>query len=107
MVEDLGGDAEQQAETILARLHTLSQQLNAAAGEIYFAAAKSKNPQGGKEYLRTMLSKKAALEFTKLTKSLTVVAGAAANAIFDATGLHLRQVPFTPERVKAAMAPRA
>lgn len=28
MVEDLGGDAEQQAETILARLHTLSQQLN-------------------------------------------------------------------------------
>ncbi|WIM98300.1 N-acetylglucosamine/diacetylchitobiose ABC transporter substrate-binding protein [Actinoplanes oblitus] len=51
--------------------------INAAAGEIYFAAAKSKNPQGGKEYLRTMLSKKAALEFTKLTKSLTVVAGAA------------------------------
>ncbi|MFI1987848.1 N-acetylglucosamine/diacetylchitobiose ABC transporter substrate-binding protein [Actinoplanes sp. NPDC020271] len=51
--------------------------INAAAGEIYFAAAKSKNPQGGKEYLRTMLSKEAALEFTKLTKSLTVVAGAA------------------------------
>ncbi|WP_249998042.1 N-acetylglucosamine/diacetylchitobiose ABC transporter substrate-binding protein [Actinoplanes sp. M2I2] len=51
--------------------------INAAAGEIYFAAAKGKNPQGGKEYLRTMLSKEAALEFTKLTKSLTVVAGAA------------------------------
>jgi N-acetylglucosamine transport system substrate-binding protein len=51
--------------------------INAAAGEIYFAAAKGKNPQGGKEYLRTMLSKQAALEFTKLTKSLTVVAGAA------------------------------
>ncbi|BCY06829.1 N-acetylglucosamine/diacetylchitobiose ABC transporter substrate-binding protein [Actinoplanes sp. L3-i22] len=51
--------------------------INAAAGEIYFAAAKSKNPQGGKEYLRTMLSKAAALEFTKLTKSLTVVSGAA------------------------------
>jgi N-acetylglucosamine transport system substrate-binding protein len=51
--------------------------INAAAGEIYFAAAKSKNPQGGKEYLRTMLSKEAALGFTKLTKSLTVVAGAA------------------------------
>ena len=50
--------------------------INAAAGEIYFAAAKSKNPQGGKEYLRTMLSKEAALGFTKLTKSLTVVAGA-------------------------------
>jgi N-acetylglucosamine transport system substrate-binding protein len=52
--------------------------INAAAGEIYFAAAKGKNPQGGKEYLRTMLSKEAALGFTKLTKSLTVVAGAAA-----------------------------
>ena len=51
--------------------------INAAAGEIYFAAAKAKNPQGGKEYLRTMLSKEAALEFTKLTKSLTVVSGAA------------------------------
>ncbi|MEU4236373.1 N-acetylglucosamine/diacetylchitobiose ABC transporter substrate-binding protein [Actinoplanes sp. NPDC026619] len=50
--------------------------INAAAGEIYFAAAKGKNPQGGKEYLRAMLSKEAALGFTKLTKSLTVVAGA-------------------------------
>ncbi|MBG0563673.1 N-acetylglucosamine/diacetylchitobiose ABC transporter substrate-binding protein [Actinoplanes aureus] len=51
--------------------------INAAAGEVYFASAKGKNPQGGKEYLRVMLSKAAALEFTKLTKSLTVVAGAA------------------------------
>jgi N-acetylglucosamine transport system substrate-binding protein len=51
--------------------------INAAAGEIYFASSKGKNPQGGKEYLRTMLSKEAALGFTKLTKSLTVVAGAA------------------------------
>jgi N-acetylglucosamine transport system substrate-binding protein len=50
--------------------------INAAAGEIYFAAAKGKNPQGGKEYIRAMLSKEAALGFTKLTKSLTVVAGA-------------------------------
>ncbi|MEV6300750.1 N-acetylglucosamine/diacetylchitobiose ABC transporter substrate-binding protein [Actinoplanes sp. NPDC051861] len=51
--------------------------LNAAAGEIYFVASKGKNPRGGMEYLRGMLSKEAALEFTKLTKSLTVVAGAA------------------------------
>lgn len=51
--------------------------INAAASEIYFASAKGKNPQGAKEYLRTMLSKEAALGFTKLTKSLTVVAGAA------------------------------
>jgi CO/xanthine dehydrogenase Mo-binding subunit len=32
------------------------------------------------------------------------VAGALANAIFDATGARLRTVPFTPERVKAALA---
>lgn len=51
--------------------------INAAAGEIYFASTKGTNVQGGKEYLRVMLSKAAALEFTKLTKSLTVVAGAA------------------------------
>ena len=35
------------------------------------------------EYLRTMLSKKAALEFTKLTKSLTVVAGAADGVVIS------------------------
>jgi CO/xanthine dehydrogenase Mo-binding subunit len=31
------------------------------------------------------------------------VAAAIANAVFDATGVRLRSVPFTPERVKAAM----
>jgi nicotinate dehydrogenase subunit B len=31
------------------------------------------------------------------------VAGALANAIFDATGARMRAAPFTPERVKAAM----
>jgi CO/xanthine dehydrogenase Mo-binding subunit len=30
-------------------------------------------------------------------------AAAVANAIFDATGARVRQVPFTPERVKAAL----
>ena len=34
---------------------------------------------------------------------VTVVAGAIANAIFDATGARIRQVPFTSERVKAAL----
>jgi CO/xanthine dehydrogenase Mo-binding subunit len=33
-------------------------------------------------------------------------AAALGNAIFDATGARLRQVPFTPERVKAALAAR-
>ena len=36
--------------------------------------------------------------------SITVAAAAIANAIFDATGARVRQAPFTPERVKAAMA---
>jgi CO/xanthine dehydrogenase Mo-binding subunit len=39
--------------------------------------------------------------------AVTVVAGALANAIFDATGARLRQIPFTPERVKAALMSRA
>jgi CO/xanthine dehydrogenase Mo-binding subunit len=39
--------------------------------------------------------------------AVTVTAGAIANAFFDATGVRLRQVPFTPERVKAALAARA
>jgi len=35
---------------------------------------------------------------------ITLVAGAVGNAVFDATGVRLREVPFTPERVKGAMA---
>jgi CO/xanthine dehydrogenase Mo-binding subunit len=31
------------------------------------------------------------------------VAASLANAIFDATGIRLRSVPFTPERVRAAL----
>ena len=38
--------------------------------------------------------------------AVTVVPAAIANAVFDATGARLRQVPFTPERVKAALALR-
>jgi len=44
---------------------------------------------------------------------IVVVPAAIANAIFDATGLRLREVPFTPERLlsglraKAAALPRA
>jgi CO/xanthine dehydrogenase Mo-binding subunit len=39
--------------------------------------------------------------------SITVAAAAIGNAVFDATGARLRQVPFTPERVKAALSARA
>jgi nicotinate dehydrogenase subunit B len=38
--------------------------------------------------------------------SITVAAAAIGNAIFDATGARLRQIPFTAERVKAALAAR-
>ena len=39
--------------------------------------------------------------------SITVIAAAIGNAVFDATGARLRQIPFTPERVKAALNARA
>ncbi len=38
--------------------------------------------------------------------AVTLVAGAIGNAIFDGTGARVRQVPFTPERVKAALEER-
>jgi nicotinate dehydrogenase subunit B len=37
----------------------------------------------------------------------TVIAPAINNAIFDATGVRLRQAPFTPDRVLAALAATA
>ena len=38
--------------------------------------------------------------------AVTVVAAAIANAVFDASGARLREVPFTSERVKAALRSR-
>lgn len=38
--------------------------------------------------------------------TITIVAAAIANAVFDATGARLRQVPFTPENVLAALKAR-
>lgn len=38
--------------------------------------------------------------------AITIVAAAIGNAIFDATGARIRQVPFTAERVKAALSAR-
>jgi CO/xanthine dehydrogenase Mo-binding subunit len=35
--------------------------------------------------------------------SITLIAAAMANAIFDATGARIRQIPFTPERVRTAI----
>jgi CO/xanthine dehydrogenase Mo-binding subunit len=39
--------------------------------------------------------------------AITVTAAAIGNAIFDATGARVRQVPFTPARVKGALDARA
>ena len=36
--------------------------------------------------------------------AITLSAAAIGNAIFDATGARIRQVPFTPERIKTALA---
>ena len=38
--------------------------------------------------------------------STVTTAPAVANAIFDATGVRLRQMPFTPERVREALLQR-
>jgi nicotinate dehydrogenase subunit B len=38
--------------------------------------------------------------------AITIVAAAVGNAIFDATGVRIREVPFTPDRVKRALTNR-
>ncbi|NRQ33399.1 carbohydrate ABC transporter, N-acetylglucosamine/diacetylchitobiose-binding protein [Nonomuraea sp. NN258] len=43
--------------------------------ESFFVSAKGKNPQGGLEYLRVMLSKDGARGYTEMTKNLTIVNG--------------------------------
>ena len=44
-----------------------------------------------------------AFNFTFWQMALGLVPAAIGNAVFDATGVRLRRVPFTPERVKAAL----
>ncbi|WP_104480360.1 N-acetylglucosamine/diacetylchitobiose ABC transporter substrate-binding protein [Actinokineospora auranticolor] len=51
--------------------------VRAAAGEAYIIPAKAKNPQGGLEYMRMMLSKEGARGFSEKTGNITVVKGAA------------------------------
>jgi N-acetylglucosamine transport system substrate-binding protein len=51
--------------------------LRAAPGEPYIVPAQAKNPRGGLEYMRIMLSKEGAKGFTEKVSSLTVVQGAA------------------------------
>lgn len=48
----------------------------AAAGEPYIVPAQAKNPRGGLEYMRIMLSQEGAKGFSEMVSSLTVVKGA-------------------------------
>lgn len=48
-----------------------------SAGETFIVPAAANNVQGGKEWLRMLFSKEGGAEFSRLTKSLTVVNGAA------------------------------
>ncbi|MCW3819158.1 N-acetylglucosamine/diacetylchitobiose ABC transporter substrate-binding protein [Micromonospora sp. DR5-3] len=50
--------------------------IRGTAGEPFIVPAKAKNVAGGLEYMRVMLSKKGAQDFTKKVSSLPVVAGA-------------------------------
>ena len=58
--------------------------------------------------IETVLINRAGDEATGAGETaITVVAAAIGNAVFDATGARLRQVPFNPERVRAALDARA
>ncbi len=61
--------------------------VRASAGEPYLVPAKAKNPQGGMEYMRAMLSVDGARGFTESVTSLTAVLGAAEGVQIDASGL--------------------
>ncbi|HZT77543.1 MAG TPA: molybdopterin cofactor-binding domain-containing protein [Vicinamibacterales bacterium] len=54
--------------------------------------------------IETVLINRAGVRATGAGETaITVVAAAVGNAVFDATGVRLREAPFTPERVKAAL----
>ncbi|MFC4013584.1 N-acetylglucosamine/diacetylchitobiose ABC transporter substrate-binding protein [Nonomuraea purpurea] len=50
--------------------------LHTQPGENFVVSSRSANPQAGMEYLRAMLSKKAAGDFSELVRTVTVVKGA-------------------------------
>ncbi|MEV4574495.1 N-acetylglucosamine/diacetylchitobiose ABC transporter substrate-binding protein [Nonomuraea sp. NPDC051941] len=50
--------------------------LHSQPSENFIVPSKSPNPQGGMEYLRAMLSKKAAGDFSEMVKTVSVVKGA-------------------------------
>ncbi|MFI9385672.1 N-acetylglucosamine/diacetylchitobiose ABC transporter substrate-binding protein [Kutzneria sp. NPDC052558] len=60
--------------------------LRAEAGEPFVVPAKAKNPAGGLEFLRIMLSKDAAKNFAQATSSLSIVKGSA-DSVTSSTAL--------------------
>ncbi|HEY8474263.1 MAG TPA: N-acetylglucosamine/diacetylchitobiose ABC transporter substrate-binding protein [Natronosporangium sp.] len=69
--------------------------LRATPGEPYFIPADAKNPAGGMEYMRAMLSKEGARGFTEMVSSLTSVLGAADDVELDAPGLNSAKQAFS------------
>lgn len=61
--------------------------LHSTAGEGYIVPAQGKNVAGGKEFLRAMLSKEAAVNFAKTTFSSTIVKGTIPEDGFGSTAL--------------------
>ncbi len=61
--------------------------LHSTAGEGYIVPAQGKNLAGGKEFLRAMLSKEAAVNFAKTTFSSTIVKGTIPEDGFGSTAL--------------------
>ncbi|NNG39732.1 carbohydrate ABC transporter, N-acetylglucosamine/diacetylchitobiose-binding protein [Flexivirga sp. ID2601S] len=61
--------------------------LNAAPGEQFIVPTKAKNPAGGKEVLRTMLSKDSATNFAKTKLAPTIVKGTVPSDGFGSTAL--------------------
>lgn len=68
--------------------------LRATPGEPYFIPAQAKNPRGGLEYMRAMLSKQGAKGFTEMVSSLTSVLGAADDIELQAPGLNSAKNAF-------------
>jgi CO/xanthine dehydrogenase Mo-binding subunit len=55
--------------------------------------------------METVLINRTGVEATGAGETtITLSAAAIGNAVFDATGVRLREAPFTPARVKAALA---
>ncbi|MBM3784443.1 MAG: xanthine dehydrogenase family protein molybdopterin-binding subunit [Acidobacteria bacterium] len=58
------------------------------------------------EFVNVLLDRKGETQMGAGEGTITIAAAAIANAVFDATGARLREVPFTPDRVLAALRAR-